>query len=78
MAMNTTTAAAPTRAALMPLSMDSWPREGPTVRSSSTDTGAGSEPARSTMARSVASWVVNWPVMTARPPAMRCWITGAE
>ena len=49
------TAMPPTAAAKMPLSMDSFPREGPTVRSSSTVTGAGSEPARSTMARSCAS-----------------------
>ena len=58
--------------------MDSCPREGPTVRSSSTVTGAGREPARSTTARSCASARVNLPVITALPPEMRLWMTGAE
>ncbi len=65
-------------AALMPLSIDSWPSEGPTVRSSRTVTGAGREPARSTMARSWASAVVKLPDMLARPPPMRSRMTGAE
>src|SRR5947208_2449202 len=54
------------------------PSDGPTVRSSRTTTGAGSAPARRTMARSRASSMVNWPVMTARPPGMRSLIRGAE
>lgn len=59
--MMMTTASAPTSAARMPLSMDSCPREGPTVRSSSTVTGAGREPARNTTARSCASASVKFP-----------------
>ena len=39
--------------AQVPLSIESWPRDGPTVRSSRMLTGAGRAPARSTMARSV-------------------------
>ena len=52
----------------VPLSMESWPREGPTVRSSRMLTGAGSAPARRTMARSLASSMVKDPVIWACPP----------
>ncbi len=64
--------------AIMPWRIESAPSEGPTVRSSSTWTGAGSAPARSTMARSVASSVVKPPVIWARPEGMRSRICGAE
>ena len=76
--MNTKTAAAEPRMAIMPWRMESAPREGPTVRSSRIVTGAGSAPARRTMARSRASSTVNWPVTTARPPGIRSLMRGAE
>src|SRR4029079_12393377 len=60
------------------LRIESAPSEGPTVRSSSTCTGSGRAPARSTMARSVASAEVNPPVIWARPEGMRSRICGAE
>ena len=41
-------------------------------------TGAGSEPARSTIARSRASSIVKRPVIWACPPDIFSWITGAE
>ena len=71
------TASPPTTAAIMPLRMESAPSDGPTVRSSSTVTGAGREPARRTMARSCASLGVKCPVMLACPPPMRSLIAGA-
>ena len=64
--------------AIMPWRMESAPSDGPTVRSSRICTGAGSAPARRTMARSRASSTVKFPVMTARPPGMRSLIRGAE
>ena len=63
---------------IRPLWIESRPRDGPTVRSSMIFTGAGKAPARSTMARSLASWVVKEPVILALPPAIFSWITGAE
>ena len=39
----------------MPFSIESWPRPGPTVRSSMMVSGAGSAPARSRIARSFAA-----------------------
>src|SRR2546421_807107 len=78
MTMNSTTAMAEAAMAIMPWRIESAPSEGPTVRSSSTATGAGNAPARSTMARSRASSTVNWPVITARPPGIRSLIRGAD
>src|SRR2546426_11615818 len=78
MTMNSTTAMAEAAMAIMPCRIESAPSEGPTVRSSSTVTGAGSAPARSTMARSRASSTVNWPVIPARPTGMRSLIRGAD
>ena len=46
--------------------IESAPRAGPTVRSSSIATGTASEPARSTTARSAASWAVKRPVISPR------------
>ncbi len=63
---------------MSPLLMESWPRDGPTVRSSRITTGAGSAPARSTMARSLASSMVKVPVICAWPPEIFSWMTGAE
>ena len=48
------TSSEPIQAARVPLSIESWPRPGPTVRSSMMVSGAGSAPARSRMARSFA------------------------
>ena len=62
----------------VPLSIESCPSDGPTVRSSRMFTGAGSAPARRTIARSVASSIVKEPVIWACPPEIRSWITGAE
>ena len=76
--MNRNTSAVEARIATIPWRMESAPSDGPTVRSSSTWTGAGSAPARSTMARSVASSVVKPPVIWARPDGMRSRICGAE
>src|SRR5579862_4857809 len=45
--MNTNTASMPISSARTPLSMFSWPRLGPMARSSTTSTGAASEPERS-------------------------------
>ena len=73
-----TTRIAPTIADTVPCSMESRPRDGPTVRFSRILTGAGSDPARSTMARSVASWEVKEPLIWALPPEIRSRITGAE
>lgn len=64
------TASVPMSAARMPLVIDASPRAGPTVRCSSTWTGAAREPERREMARSCASSGVNWPLMLAVPPAI--------
>ena len=48
-----------------PFRMESAPRDGPTVRSSRIWTGAGRAPARSTIARSLASSAVKPPVIWA-------------
>ena len=76
--MKRKTAAAEPTMAIIPWRMESAPSDGPTVRSSRMVTGAGSAPARSTMARSRASSTVNCPVMTARPPGIRSLMRGAE
>src|SRR6266481_2494377 len=75
--MKTKTISAEAAMAMRPWRIESAPSDGPTVRSSSTVTGAGSAPARSTMARSRASSIVKVPVMTARPPGMRVLHAGA-
>ena len=76
--MNTATAPKPIAAARQPLSMESVPSVGSTVRSSSTRSGAGSAPARSTSARSFASSSENAPSMTASPPGIEVRMNGAE
>src|SRR6266404_2389387 len=52
MAMNRNAASIPNTMAFTPLSMLSWPRLGPTARSSTGDSGAASPPARSSRASS--------------------------
>ena len=48
---------------LMPLLIESCPKEGPTVLFSKITTGAGNAPARNMIARSRASSEVNCPVI---------------
>src|ERR1700742_3657858 len=48
--------------------MESWPRPGPTVRSSMMVSGAGRAPARSRMARSLALCTVKLPEICPEPP----------
>ena len=62
----------------LPESMESRPSDGPTVRSSTIDTGAGKAPARSTMARSLASTSVPMPVMRPSPLGILLCTAGAE
>ena len=54
------------------------PRPGPTVRSSMMVSGAGSAPARSRMARSLALCTVKLPEICPEPPRIGSRITGAE
>ncbi len=62
---------------LMPIAIESLPKSGPTVRSSTTFNGAGKAPARSNNASSLASATVNEPLISPRPPAITLRITGA-
>ncbi len=57
--------------------MLSAPSSGPTLRSSTTVSGAGSAPARSSTARSVAEAAVKLPLIWPRPPVIGSRITGA-
>ncbi len=68
----------PTAQAISPARIESAPRPGPTVRSSSTFSGAGSAPARSSSARSCASCTVKPPLMMPDPPRIGSRITGAQ
>ena len=62
---------------LKPLSMFSWPSDGPTVRSSTISSGAASAPARISSATSLASRVVMRPLICTRPPPISSRMTGA-
>ena len=75
--MNTITRTPARIDAWMPREIESAPSAGPIVRSSSSTTGIGSEPARRITARSAASWVVKRPVMTPSRE-MRSRMIGAE
>ena len=66
------------RRRVLPLAIESWPRPGPTVRSSMMVSGAGSAPARSRMARSLALCTVKLPEICPEPPRIGSRITGAE
>src|SRR5438445_745147 len=57
-------------------SIESRPRRGPTVRFSTTSTGSGSAPPRSSTARSRADARVNPPSITPCPPGLALVITG--
>ena len=74
--MNTTMTAKPHITLLKPLAMFSLPRLGPMVRSSTISIGAASEPARSSSARSLASFTDMEPEMRKRLPSSPS-ITGA-
>src|SRR3989304_3527840 len=75
--MKTETASIPTTADVSPARMESAPSEGPTVRSSRYRMEAGSDPERSTRARSEACCKVKVPVM--RPASsMRLWISATD
>ena len=64
--------------AISPASTASAPRPGPTVRSSSMSRFAGSAPARSRTARSLADCVVKLPEIWAEPPRIGSLMLGAE
>ena len=67
----------PMTVAMTPARMESEPRLGPTVRSSTTVSLAGRAPERRTIARSVASWVVKRPEILPEPPRIGSLIPGA-
>ncbi len=58
--------------AVMPALIESAPRLGPTVRSSTTSSVAGSAPARSRTARSLAVSGVKVPEICPVPPVIGC------
>ena len=60
-----------------PASIESCPKSGPTVLSSTTDKGAGRAPERKSKARSVAVWKVKFPEIVPWPPVIESLITGA-
>ena len=64
--------------AILPAAIESAPRPGPTERSSTMVSFAGSEPARSRIARSLAVWTVKLPLIWPEPPRIGSRITGAE
>src|SRR5206468_2425629 len=76
--MNTITSALATTKESTPLRIESFPSDGPTVRSSISFKGAGSAPLRSTLARSCASVKSKRPRMSPRPPVIGVSITGAD
>ena len=68
--MNNITNASPSTAESEPAFIESIPKDGPTVLSSIIFTGAGSAPAFSTIARSLASFILSKPVIRALPFAI--------
>jgi len=60
-----------------PASIESFPRSGPTVLSSTILIGAGKAPDLSNKARSVASWNENPPEIVPEPPVIASRIFGA-
>ena len=61
----------------IPASIESWPKSGPTVRSSIIFNGAGRAPDLKSKARSVADWKVKSPLICPEPPIIASLITGA-
>ena len=76
--MNSATSTVAIPAAILPLSMESWPSSGPMVRSSRNFIAAGSAPDRSSTARLVEDSTVKLPVMMPVPPPIWLWMVGAE
>ena len=67
------------RKEFIPLSIASCPKEGPTISDCTISALAGNLPARSTLARSTASFKVKCPVISERPPEIAPVVTpGAE
>ena len=54
----------------MPASIESWPKSGPTVLSSTTDNGVGKAPDLHNNAKSVAVWKVKFPDIVPFPPVI--------
>ena len=76
--MKTAVASVPAIEAVTPARIESWPRPGPTVRSSTMVSFAGKAPARSSTARSLACWTVKRPEIWPDPPVIGCRTRGAE
>src|SRR3546814_5921605 len=76
--MNPSTATVAITLARMPLRMESAPRSGPTVRSSTTVNATGSLPERSAMESSLALATVKLPEICAEPPRIGSLMLGAE
>ena len=74
---NARTKAVPIRQDFLPDSMESVPNPGPTIRSSTTSSGAGKAPERNINASSLADCGVKLPVMMPLPPVMADLISGA-
>ncbi len=73
--MKTATASNPIITEIVPARIEAAPRLGPTVRSSTICTGAGSAPDFSTVTMSSASWRVT-PSISVRPPGIRSRMLG--
>ncbi len=58
--------------------MLSWPKEGPTIASSTILAGAGILPPFNNVAKSFASAMVKFPVMEERPPLISFCTVGKE
>ena len=76
--VSTMVASPPITPASLPASIESAPSEGPTVRSSTIVSFAGSAPERSWMASWFADSTVKLPLICPEPPRMGSRITGAE
>ncbi len=76
--MKSSTATRPMREAVTPARMESEPSEGPTERSSTMVSLAGSAPERRMMASSLVSSTEKRPEICPEPPRMGVWMTGAE
>ncbi len=63
---------------MTPLFIESWPKSGPTVLSSSTCIGAGNAPTLKTSAKSWATCASNLPLITASPEGIASLIRGAD
>ena len=75
--INIITRAKPTIREKIPASIESFPKSGPTVLSSTILIGAGKAPDLSNKARSVASWNENPPEIVPEPPVIASRIFGA-